>query len=371
MRVLFMATAVLVGCGHTAPGAADRVMELWDKNEIPSDDAIDKAIAEAPTDEMWWQLEHGHRLLQQDPSARGRARARDVFVAAAARFEDTAGDDAWTTAWSEDHAKAYRARGHERVLTSLLLGIVDAADDRCDLALPSLRSAMWFGKRDAAETDAKPTALAAALVWWCSAGAGSADQQRADDDAALSLGEHMTAMQQATRIAIAVHGTGPNLQAAGAHGETTRWQDGHPADEDTQQAATMRASGLDCGGHRLDEVVIIVLCRDGHNAVTSMQSLPLWSSTREANSVRARRFDEVLAQRAHWRQRSDQVLATAASSARADIVKATSWQRAGLGATRWVAATSAARINRAVVNPAADLRFVSSLPEAVDLILLQ
>jgi hypothetical protein len=185
---MLAAALVQTSCASTTSFSAVELAPL-SRSEPVADAVVAKAVAHAPNDATWVQLEQGFALLRHAQGDDDVARARRHFEAAFASFEDLRDPENLNVAFTADADTPYRGRPHERVLAATTLALTDAANGRCDLALPTLRAAEFLDvrwQRLAFGTDA---AVVYALARWCleQTDGRPEDKRRAEDGLRLTL----------------------------------------------------------------------------------------------------------------------------------------------------------------------------------------
>jgi hypothetical protein len=189
------------GCATTASFSTVELAPLR-RGEPVADDVIARAIAYAPNDATWLQLEQAFALLRHADGDDDVVRARSFLEPAFASFEDLRDPENLNVAFTADAETPYRGRPHERVLAATTLALTDAAKGRCDLALPTLKAAEFLDvrwQRLAFGTDAT---LVYALARWClrETSGRSEDVMRAEAGIRLTL--RSTAAADAARALV-------------------------------------------------------------------------------------------------------------------------------------------------------------------------
>ncbi|MFH1807420.1 MAG: hypothetical protein ABIJ09_01650 [Pseudomonadota bacterium] len=141
---LLTAQLVVVGCPHSTQNLLER-----SRRGVRSERAeIEQRMQEDPTNATLLALEQSYTLLRSAlPAAAAQDDARALLEAAHASFEDLSDPANLNVAFSADADKPYRGRPHERVLSTTLLALLDMAQGRCDMAVPTLRSAEFLDAR--------------------------------------------------------------------------------------------------------------------------------------------------------------------------------------------------------------------------------
>lgn len=115
--------------------------------------------------------------------------AKTMLERAVLSFEDLRDPDNFSVAFTSDPKTLYRGRPHERVLAALLLGVIDMAQGRYDMATSSLRNAEFLGVRWQVIPYASTTPLVYASMLRAAhmLQASSVDQDRAKEGLYRSL----------------------------------------------------------------------------------------------------------------------------------------------------------------------------------------
>lgn len=330
------------------------------------------------------------RLVDDRPAAHRVARRE--LARAAAVFDDLALDGhALERAFVGDATRPWRGRPFERVLALATLAALDIERGRCDLALPTLRTAALHDAR-AAPTEHDRAAvsdavLVAALALRCLAD-GDASLARGTpaevDDARRALRHALHhalhhaphhALRHAGRGALpaagddidldvvergirhpearlVLTGFGPEFRRSGPHGEQLQLV---ARDEDDGVAGVIRLGPR--ARRNADDIDDQLLKRRGH---------VLWSSWQQATSEDVRPFDAVRADRARSRdeatRRGQAALATAATATTGHAD--TALLARGLSATSGVGLLASA----ALLDARADDRMIPALPGHVWLV---
>lgn len=303
-------------------------------------------------------LERLERAFATLRAGGSHARARRDLELAARAFDELALPGAsLEEALASDPQKPYRGRPWERALALTLLAALDAERGRCDLAVPSLKSAALHDlrvQRDEAsdapviyllllrclhEIDAPVDDVARARL--------ELERSLALDGGALSIAELERAALAPT-LRLAFDGAGPTLEGAGRYGEAA-----------VVHTDAVAAAAPQVARARPERAAAVV--RIGRDAPRSpaddVEGVALWASARQASTVSGRPFDEVLRERAALKgdaQREGERLF-------ADGVRRASTPGRQLGALATAAAGAGLFAAGAVVDARADARYVEAL----------
>lgn len=227
------------------------------------------------------------------------ARARRDLEVAAATFEQLAlPGTSLDEALASDPAKPYRGRPWERTLSLVLLAALDVERGRCDLAVPTLKSAALHDLRST-RGEVSDAPIVHLLLLRClhdiGAPADAVARARADlrqslalDGATVDVGE-LERAALAPALLLAFDGAGPTLEQAGRYGESALVRTDAVAASQPQVARARPERGAVL--LRLGRATPRALRRDA-------EGLALWTSAKQASSIGGRPFDEVLRERA-------------------------------------------------------------------------
>ncbi len=313
--------------------------------------ALAFVLAAATTDPTLFDVERAFQLLH-DPKQHARARA--ALVRATARFDDQSLDGSdLEKAFASDVHKPWRGRPHERVLAHVVLAALEMERGRCDLALPSLKSAAFYDAKANAGDDTDAVVVHA-LTLRCLRELGDAADDAAAQDAAKHLADDVKAIVLDPQARLVLEGRGPTVERRGAQGEDVvvvarSANDGVNDDKDDED----------------DEPAVIRLgMRAARGAFDLRGGVVVWDSLQQATTVSGRPFSKVLAERARFKSNNQsaaqQNLAASQSQLRGgDVVKAAGNFGFGAGFAALAAATDARADDRCVDALPGTLRLVA------------
>lgn len=279
-----------------------------------------------------------------------QASARRLLVRATAAFEDTQLDGSdLQKAFASDRRKPYRGRPHERVLAHVVLAALEMQRGRCDLALPSLKSAAFFDLKAKVGDDSDAVVVHALTLRCLIDLEASAEEIGAARDVVGDARIEAAVRDPGARLVL--DGRGPSFVPRGAQGEGV--------------VAVQRE-------HETRPIVIHLDRRVGDRhrvdgGVGPSAGLTVWSSFEQATTRRGRPFDKILADRARFaaahgtagqRNLGDGGRRLSQARSRSDIVAAGLVSVVGAGMLTMAGLTDAR----------ADDRFVDALPERVRLV---
>lgn len=150
MKKLLLVLVALLGatsCVHVTSMSDPALKDLW-KGQPLDTPAIETATKKWPKDVALIEMQQAFALLKKgDLTPDGRARAKRYLEKAVMTFDDLKLPNNFSTAFTADANTPYRGRPYERVLASAMLGILDVADGRCDMGLPSFKNAEYLDAR--------------------------------------------------------------------------------------------------------------------------------------------------------------------------------------------------------------------------------
>lgn len=178
---LLVLALLAMGCAHSTAFSDARLRPLWGGHPL-SDDEITKAAQEWHNDTTLIHMQEGVNLLRHGNLAGGDLkRAQSYLEKAFGTFEDLRDPENFSVAFTSDNQTPYRGRPYERVLVATLLGLLDAADGRCDMAIPAFRAAEFLDARWQPFTFGTDAPIVYAVMLRClhAIGAGQGDVDRA------------------------------------------------------------------------------------------------------------------------------------------------------------------------------------------------
>ena len=281
-----------------------------------------------PDDAVLRDVEQAFRILRADrPGARSRARAHLARVALVLDDLDPAGDDVALA--TGDRAAPWRGLPHERVLALLTLATLDVAVGRCDLALPTVKSAQHHHER-------------AALV----VGAAAADH----DLALVELLRRRCVEGGVDAVDLVFRGRTPEVVAAGAYGEQAVLH--HHDDDDTVAFVIRLGASRAERASSARETIVWDARSQAHGPG------PASSSRRQQ---RAATKQHLLTSSTTWAAQGNHAALSARQSRSAREV---------MGAALLWSASAGAAISSATVDATVDTRVPSSMPARVSVVVV-
>ncbi len=121
--------------------------KLWAGYPV-SDAVLQEAKNKWVNDKTLLDMQEGLSILRRgDLTPEELKRAEEYLVSAYNTFEDLKDPENFSKAFTADSQTPYRGRPYERMLTSMILGLMDASQKRCDIALPAFRAAEFLDAR--------------------------------------------------------------------------------------------------------------------------------------------------------------------------------------------------------------------------------
>ncbi len=140
-------SSLLWGCIHQTAMTDSKLIALW-RGEPLTEETIAAAKQEWPNDATLIDMQQGTNLLRHDKLTTSiAALAENYLENAYSKFEDLRDPENFSKAFTPDNQTPYRGRPFERMLTSMLLALLDTSKDRCDMALPALKAAEFLDAR--------------------------------------------------------------------------------------------------------------------------------------------------------------------------------------------------------------------------------
>jgi hypothetical protein len=167
-KVVVLSTfVVLSGCAHRTAMTDHSLASFWNGRPLP-DDHIAKAEKDWPNDVTLIDMQEGMNLLREGKlEGQDEQRAHSYLERAFLTFEDLRNPDNFSTAFTSDNQTPYRGRPFERVMVASMLGLLDAANGRCDLAISAFRAAEFLDARWKAFSFGTDAPLVYTLLLWC------------------------------------------------------------------------------------------------------------------------------------------------------------------------------------------------------------
>lgn len=173
---------LLMGCSHQTAISDPKLSRFWAGQALP-DQTLLEAKQKWPLDTSLLDMQEAVDLLRQsDLQAGNIKRAKTYLENAFNTFDDLKEPANFSKAFTSDNQTPYRGRPYERMLSAILLALLDAADDRCDMAVPALKAAEFLDARWQPFMFGTDAPLIYALMLRC-----SSDQSRAKDGLYRSL----------------------------------------------------------------------------------------------------------------------------------------------------------------------------------------
>ena len=134
-------------CTHQTAFSDRTLASLWKGNPL-SDDEIAKAKDKWPGDRTLIDMQQGMSILRKSElNEANQTRAHGYLESAYNTFEDLHDPENFSKAFTPDSKTPYRGRPYERMLTAIMLALLDASNQKCNLALPALRTAEFLDAR--------------------------------------------------------------------------------------------------------------------------------------------------------------------------------------------------------------------------------
>lgn len=175
---LYLVLATSTAHGFFGPSAIESLIQGRPVSEAEADQAM-----QGPKNATYVAMLEAFNLLRRGDldSENTRSLIVKYLTAAESSFADLRQPDNFSVAFSADADTPYRGRPHERVLTAVMLAIMDMSRGRYDMALPALKNAEFLDARWQAMPYGTDAPLVYALTLRCLSmmGASPQDSDRA------------------------------------------------------------------------------------------------------------------------------------------------------------------------------------------------
>jgi hypothetical protein len=124
-----------------------KLSRLWAGYPV-SDEVIAEAKKNWPNEKTLLDMQQGLDLLRRgDLTPEETKRAETYLESAFNTFEDLKDPENFSKAFTTDSQTPFRGKPYERMMTAILLGLMDVSQGRCDRALPAFKSAEFLDAR--------------------------------------------------------------------------------------------------------------------------------------------------------------------------------------------------------------------------------
>ena len=149
VRITFFLLLVfqLAGCVHRNAMSDPKLAPLWRGKPMP-DQVIAQAKKDWPNESTLLNLQESTAILRTASLEKAQVdRAKSYLEEAYNTFEDLRDPENFSKAFTQDDQTPFRGKPYERMLAAILLALLDASNDRCDMAIPALRAAEFLDAR--------------------------------------------------------------------------------------------------------------------------------------------------------------------------------------------------------------------------------
>ncbi|MEI6806078.1 MAG: hypothetical protein WCK49_06180 [Myxococcaceae bacterium] len=137
----------ITGCAHQTAMSDPKLSKLWAGYPV-SDELITEAKTKWPNEKTLLDMQQGLDLLRRgDLTPEETKRAQTYLESAFNTFEDLKDPENFSKAFTSDNQTPFRGKPYERMMTAILLGLMDVSQGRCDRALPAFKSAEFLDAR--------------------------------------------------------------------------------------------------------------------------------------------------------------------------------------------------------------------------------
>lgn len=124
-----------------------KLSRLWAGYPV-SDALIAEAKKDWPNDQTLLDMQQGLDLLRRgDLTPEETKRAETYLESAFNTFEDLKDPENFSKAFTADSQTPFRGKPYERMMTAILLGLMDVSSGRCDRAMPAFKAAEFLDAR--------------------------------------------------------------------------------------------------------------------------------------------------------------------------------------------------------------------------------
>jgi hypothetical protein len=146
----------------------DKSLSSFFKGAPLPEQELANAMKNWPNDTVLLNIQQAFSILRKtDLTDSDIMRAKNHLEQAVLTFEDLKQPKNFNQAFSPDSKTPYRGRSYERVLASMLLGIINMSLGKCDMALPSFKAAEFLDARWQALQYASDAPMVYALMLKC------------------------------------------------------------------------------------------------------------------------------------------------------------------------------------------------------------
>jgi hypothetical protein len=140
-------SCILSSCVHQTAMTDEKLVALW--RGVPlGNKEITSAKQEWPNDATLIDMQQGTNLLRREKITPVVVNQAEKYLENAfGTFEDLRDPENFSKAFTIDSQTPYRGRPFERMLTAMLIALLDISRERCDMALPALKAAEFLDAR--------------------------------------------------------------------------------------------------------------------------------------------------------------------------------------------------------------------------------
>ena len=136
-----------VSCVHQTALNDDQLTKFW-RGEPLLEQKVVEAENKWPNDKTLINMQQGTNLLRSNQiTPLILTEAQSYLEKAYGTFEDLRDPVNFSKAFTTDSQTPYRGRPYERMLTAMLIAMIDTENQRCDMALPALKAAEFLDAR--------------------------------------------------------------------------------------------------------------------------------------------------------------------------------------------------------------------------------
>lgn len=148
MRILgLLACFWLSSCAHDTAVSDPKLSKLWAGYPV-SDELMAEAKKNWPNEKTLLDMQQGLDLLRRGNLTPEETKRAETYLESAFNtFEDLKDPENFSKAFTADSQTPFRGKPYERMMTAILLGLMDVSQGRCDQAMPAFKSAEFLDAR--------------------------------------------------------------------------------------------------------------------------------------------------------------------------------------------------------------------------------
>lgn len=138
---------MVTGCVHQTALNDNQLTNFW-RGEPLLEEKVVEVKNKWPEDQTLIDMQQGTNLLRSNQiTPTVLSEAQTYLEKAYGTFDDLRDPVNFSKAFTSDSQTPYRGRPYERMLTAMLIAMMDTENQRCDMALPALKAAEFLDAR--------------------------------------------------------------------------------------------------------------------------------------------------------------------------------------------------------------------------------